>query len=464
MNKIRSMDTNSNAHDSSVQLVAKRTPKNTVVAVAAAAVLTPEIGILGKNRASPPSPLKTYSSRPSPPNRSLIRVAVASRLMASYWHEHGLNLKGSSVMGCGRWKNYGSDPNLAEIEIVGEKQRMVGHFFCKSVWSCEHCAKTRVAQTRSWLRAELMPALDAHGLSASLLTFTLSHRYGDDWTKVTSALFRAYTLMDRRLAKVFKKAGSVGKLKSLEATVGKNGLHPHFHVLLTHAKDADLEVLSVQVDAAWVKAVAEVGGHCNERGFDFKPNCVNDYVAKLESAHELAAHSTKSARRKGKTLAQLLDAAAVGDTQSGDEWLRAQEALGGRMRFHAGVLPKKLGITCPSKWDDEERAEKLMAEQEGMPEPIRITYPQHLHLKATGTTTDRAGLAIILRSARSGDAAKVLRTVEALCAHVDEVEQARRDASKHRAVSIDRTFEVLQAAHQRLLTPEEVEIYLRARR
>ena len=43
----------------------------------------PQGAVLGKNRASPPSP-----------NRSLVRVAVASRLMASHWKKTGENLRG----------------------------------------------------------------------------------------------------------------------------------------------------------------------------------------------------------------------------------------------------------------------------------------------------------------------------------------------------------------------------------
>lgn len=419
-------------------------------------------GFLGKNRATPGKPHENDSKR-TPPNRALIRVAVASRLMAMNWRETDENLKGSSVMGCGRWKNYGSDPNIAEIEVVGETPRMLGHLRCKAVWSCEHCAPRRVAQTRSWLRAELMPALEAENLSASLVTFTLSHSYEDDWSKVVDDLARAYTLMDRNVKDDYIAAGSVGKLKSLEATVGKNGLHPHFHVLLTHAKDADLKKLAARLEVAWVKAVVKVGGRCTDRGFDFKENCINDYVAKMESAHELASHSTKTSRQKGKTLGQLLDRFSIGDQESGKEWIRAQAALGGRVRFHAGNLPKKLNISCPSEWEDEDRAEELKKKKESEPEPIRITYPQPQHLKATGTTTDRAGLAIILRSARGGNAEKVLRTVDALCANVDAIADSKYVTHTHH-VNVDDAFDVMQAAHQRILTPEEVEIYLRARR
>ena len=141
-------------------------------ALDAAAPVT-SVVVLGKNRASPPS---------HPKNREFVRVAVASKLMAGHWKKTGENLKGSSVLGCGRWRNYGADPNIAEIEIPADgAPRMLGHFACRASWSCDHCARARVSQTRGWLRGALMPALSAAGLSGALVTFTIAHAYGDDW-------------------------------------------------------------------------------------------------------------------------------------------------------------------------------------------------------------------------------------------------------------------------------------------
>lgn len=410
----------------------------------------PQGAVLGKNRASPPSP----------PNRALVRVAVASRLMASHWKKTGENLRGSSVIGCGRWRAYGADSTIAEIQVDHRGPRLLGHFACRSVWSCDHCAKARVVQTRSWLRSALMPALDARGLSGSLVTLTLAHSYADEWSGVVAKLYEAFTLFDKRLSKHYAKAGSIGKLKALEAPVGRNGIHPHLHILLTHDASADLAALESAMRSAWSKAVAEVGGRVNEHGFDFKAHCVNDYAAKIESAHELASHGTKQARKKGKTLPQLLDRAAVGDKKAGAEWLRAMSALGGRMRFHAGNLPKKLGIPCPSEWEDEERAAALDAEAASKPLPVRITYPQFQHLKATDSRTGRSGLALILRAARGGDRDRVRRVVDALCAEADRKEEP----GALRRMTEDYFDEILRTAAQRPMTPDEVIGYLEAKK
>ena len=413
----------------------------------------PVLGSLGKNRVSPP-------------NRAFVRVATASRLMAGHWKKTGENLRGSSVLGCGRWRNYGADPNLAEIEIPHEgTPRMLGHFACRASWSCDHCARARVSQTRSWLRAALMPAMTVAGLTGGLLTFTLAHSYADDWSGVVARLFDAFTLFDRRMSKWYRRVGCLGKLKALEAPVGAHGLHPHLHVLMTYRADvdpADLVEMETAMAAAWSKAVAEVGGHANAYGFDFKPDCVNDYAAKLETSHELASHGTKKARGAGRLLAQLLDRAAVGDAKAGAEWLRAQAALGGRKRFHAGALPKKLGIPSPSEWEDEERETELDAERAERPEPARITYPQVHHLKATGTT-GRAGLAAILRSARSADPAKVLRMVAALCADVDRSDTRAGVIQRFADWPDDFWQRIVDEAGARVLRPDEVPAYIEAK-
>ena len=410
--------------------------------------------LLGKNRASPPS---------HPQNREFVRVATASRLMASHWKNTGENLKGSSVLGCGRWRNYGADPNIAEIEIPhGAPPRMLGHFACRSAWSCDHCARARVSQTRSWLRGALIPAMDKAGLSGALLTFTIAHAYGDDWAEVVERLYKAFSLFDRRMAKWYRKVGCVGKLKALEAPVGANGLHPHLHVLMTYQVGADLVEIEAAMRAAWSKAVAEVGGRVNEHGFDFKADCVNDYAAKLETSHELASHGTKKARGKGRLLGQLLDRAAVGDKTAGAEWLRAQGALGGRMRFHAGGLPKKLGIPCPSEWEDEAREAELDAERAERPEPARISYPQVHHLKATGTT-GRAGLAVILRAARTADPEKVLRVVAALCAEVDRQDTRAGVVQRFADWTDDHFQAIVDAAGLRRLSVQEVPAYIEAK-
>lgn len=395
--------------------------------------------------------------------------------MAGYWHQHEINLRGSSVVGCGRWRAFGEGPHQAQIEIDDTGAHLRGHFICGCNWTCECCAATSVARNRGWLRGALFPALEKHGKSGSLVTLTLSHRYDDDWANVVATLKAAYALMDRRLHKVYKKAGSAGKFKAFEVTVGPNGLHPHLHILLTHDADTDTAALAQTMEAAWRQALDQVGGHCTQHGFDFQAHRLDDYAAKMGAAHELAAQSTKSGRRKGFTLSQLLDAASRGDLCAGAEWQRAIAALKATNRFHAGSLAQRLDIPTPSTWVEEAEDYAATAQaalpfkDEGDGEPVEsaaappapdiIRYPLVDHLKATHPALGRPGLAMILRAARRGGTASVLHMVAALCRDSDRKQHAAwlltpsPDAAR-----------LIALACKRPLQPDEVAEYLHQKR
>ena len=361
----------------------------------------------------------TKSKALKSPNRGSIRVTMASRLMAGFYDQHTRNLKGSSVIGCGRWKAYGRDSTTAEIQVDQDGARFDGHFICGNVWTCDRCARARVSQSRSWIRAAFIPSLELHQLSAAMMTFTMAHTYDGDWKESIDKLHDAYKLFDKNMSRHYKNIGSMGKLKSLEAPIGKNGIHGHFHVLVTYAAGIDMTAFEATARKEWDKAVAKVGGQCNEHGFDLKLNAALDYLAKHDLAHEMSSHDTKTAREKGLSLSQLLDRAARGDKKSSAEWLRAIEALQGRRRFHAGDIASKLGITTCSEWEDEEHQAELMEHNANAPEPVKITYSLRDHLRATAIDHPRFGLALILRAARGGDAEKVWSIVKKLCDEYD---------------------------------------------
>lgn len=348
--------------------------------------------------------------------------------MSGYFNEHGKNLRGSSVVGCGRWKAYGRDSTSAEIKFDQDGPRYEGHFKCGSIWTCDRCARARVSQTRSWIRAALIPALEAHHLGASMMTFTMAHTYSGNWSLSIELLHAAYKRFDKNMARQYRKLGCFGKLKSFEAPIGINGIHGHFHVLITHALGVDMTNFERIAREEWEKAVAQVGGECNEHGFDLNLNAMADYLAKQELAHEMSNHDTKTARKKGLLLGQLLDRSAKGDKKSSAEWLRAIEALQGHSRFHAGDIAKKLGIPNCTDWEDDERQALQQADRANMPQPVYIRYPLRLHLKASRPDSNRPALAMILRAARDGDSLKVRRMVDALCAEVDRRERSTNSA------------------------------------
>lgn len=438
--------------------------------------ITGQSPCLGKNRVTPPPLPKKHIGD--------IILSTAQRLASEYYRVQGENLPGGTMVGCMRWKAYGQSSTTVQLEVSSTDANYIGMYRCGSN-KCPRCSNALVARNRSWIRAELLPALDARGLKRSMITLTISHGIDEDWVLVVDDLHEAFKRWDKRMKKIYRKLGYVGKLKSLEVTIGFNGIHPHFHILLPHSElPADeLDALKEKMRAAWTKAVAESGRVVNEHGFDFKENAGEDYVAKLELAHEMAS-STKTARRKGKTPQQLLIAAAKGDTVAGLWWQKLTVALGNRSRFHAGDIASKLGIKTPTEWDDiptyasqeieadidadipdeDWMIDYVGPEVEPEPPPLIVEYSHEDHMRATTPALGRPGIAMIKRAARRGGQLGVDKMVGALVReYYAKVKKAPFWDVGDTAL-VDLYPDIIERAAAGPLTPDEVTAYLAVRR
>lgn len=368
--------------------------------------------LLGYINRNTPTKAQTY--------RQYTRMATASILMKKNWITNQKeNIKGSSVSGCLRWRSFiAKEKDIVEIVVQGDQARMKNNFMCKTHWACACCASSHNEKMRSWIRAAIFPILPSIRKSSSLITLTVSHKRLEDWGRVVDDLLNAFGIADKNLSRTYKKAGYLGKVRTLEATVGKNGLHPHIHILLVHDLDADMKALKNTVGCEWKKAVSKFGRVGN---FDFKPHCVNTYVAKNDTSRAMTlSEKSTTDKNKGRTIWDLLDSAHGGNDEDGRQWIRAQMALGGRVRFHTGDLPSKLGIPKPSDWIDVERLEVVSIERAKLPPPVIISYSQQKHIIATNTKSGHTGLALILQAACSGGAEAVHDTVKSLCQVADK--------------------------------------------
>lgn len=450
------------------------------------------------------------------PNRMNIRLTSAARLASRYYIDTGNNLRGGSVSGCGRWNLHTKlDKGNATIKRQRDeagriRSSMEGHFQCKCSWTCEPCGAKQCEHVRSWLIQALYPALARIGLTGGLLTLTIRHEYGDDWRKTVEAMRAAYGMFDKNAKRIYQEFGVIGKFRAAEAPVGRNGLHFHYHVLLPHfhlwpvdddkneqhlvpregdwwlvdnnwPKDkqknelhlvprqgdrwisaVDIARFKAKLEALWNDCVRQAGAFCNEHGFDFQPNRLDTYLAKVGLAHEVASQTTKTGRQKGRSLGRLLDLYSRGDTQAGDEWTRAIVALGGTSRFHGGSLPDRLRIQSYSQWEDKKKITKPLP----MDDIALVSYPIDDHIKATHPIIKRPSLAMILRAARQAKpTAAVHSMVSALCAEYDRLRippWVMKPGGA--AVPIDPDIPIMKAAKARPLSADEVQEYLRVKR
>ena len=67
-----------------------------------------------------------------------------------------------------------------------------------------------------------------------MLTLTFPHYLGDNLKSLLSRLELALARFfgGRKAKAVFDKMGKIGHIKALEVTHGRNGWHPHFHLLI----------------------------------------------------------------------------------------------------------------------------------------------------------------------------------------------------------------------------------------
>lgn len=258
---------------------------------------------------------------------------------------------GFSAHGCRLWMlfNFGF---VAPHNATADTVFIDGRFFCRTA-HCSYCAAYKAALFRRYLNTEAFPLMLANGLTGDLVTLTLPHYYNDDWRAVVATLRDAFTTWYHALkVRTLPDYGVIGYFKALEAPVGVNGLHPHFHLLFVRsARTSSLRVadLAERMRSLWMDTLKKHGLQGNHHAFDFKPNCVNDYLALFDSgeetkgreaqkkqkamSYELAAHDTKTARRSGRTSVQLLDAFISGDRKAGVEFLRWSHALHRARRF-----------------------------------------------------------------------------------------------------------------------------------
>lgn len=219
-------------------------------------------------------------------------------------------LIGSRTSKCCRWK---VPTQSVQVLHSGEhgKAFYAGLQVCASVWLCPVCAP-KISERR---RVELRGAMDEaqrQGLDVMLMTLTVPHGLGDDLDEMLDRMMKAYadTSSDRAGKNARKAVGLCGTVRVLEVTHGRNGWHPHFHVLLF----LDGGMLPDQVKSilapTWQNACVKRGlsRPSDEHGVDVRGgHDAAAYVSKWGLEHEMTKGHLKASRSfKGATPWALL--------------------------------------------------------------------------------------------------------------------------------------------------------------
>lgn len=196
-----------------------------------------------------------------------------------------------------------------DIQILKGKTNSKAHYkglyVCARLWACPVCA-AKISERR---RMELVGALasaKAQGLQVKLLTLTVPHGIGDDVKDILTAIKKAWkATTSNRAGKALRKLlGVKGTIRALEVTYGKNGFHPHLHVLLFLENHATNEAVEGLFSPLWQHACTKAG---LPRPSDMHGCRVDDgskaaaYASKWGLESEMTKNHTKRGKEGGMT-------------------------------------------------------------------------------------------------------------------------------------------------------------------
>lgn len=234
----------------------------------------------------------------------LQRAAV--RLLATVPRDNG---KPYRVAFC-RWVfAYGNHRSaLMRVEPTPEaaaKSYFLGLQTCGSVWHCPCCAFV-ISQGR---RAEVNTALAwarAERLKPVMLTLTLRHQAGEPLGATLDALRDA----KRQLTKGRHRLSSmsVGSITACEVTYGRNGWHPHLHIVLFIKTRGEVDAIAKlePYRERWARALESLGRDgSHPAAFQVQGAAkAGEYLTKWGAAEELTLSRVKRTRRTKGTAAQ----------------------------------------------------------------------------------------------------------------------------------------------------------------
>lgn len=200
---------------------------------------------------------------------------------------------------------------------------------CES-YSCPICAFKRAEEDRHQLSIALAEA-KLRGYTPVLLTETIQHHAVDSLPDLQTALRQAHdkVFSGRWYQELKEEWKIIGKVASWETTYGRNGWHPHRHILLfidALLSAGQVNHLTTLLKERWLEKLRSLGGDASwERGLDVRTadSAIAEYISKFGHEplqkhwaveHEITKGLYKQVRTEGLTPFDLL-AIAGGDQQ-----------------------------------------------------------------------------------------------------------------------------------------------------
>lgn len=318
--------------------------------------------------------------------------------------------------------------------LMGEGgARYVGLETCGSVWLCPVCS-AKIAEHR---RQEIDRMLNAHvagtrrrfendGLWAGewktyqakpgvvyMATMTVPHGRWNTLETLRADVAEAWTRTVRGAPWQRAKArwGIVGVIRSMEVTHGKNGWHPHLHLLVLAEKGGDEQAMRDWIAERWARVLYRLGVCDEDKAWDVyewgvenhqaeRIQTAGEYLAKWGCDAELAKWHVKQGRGGNRSPWQLLAAAGEGEVEARIRWREFAAVMTGTRHITMSHGLRDLYLDGPEMTDME------IAAMEAGIDPKEI-------VRNTGEViAGRFRRGVWVRIQRAGVAVDVLEAVE----------------------------------------------------
>lgn len=268
------------------------------------------------------NPLGIYTKlQATPENKGLQRDSLKRAEKYALQNEVIKLLPKERVRGCLRYRISSSD----DVEVRYNSTREKAHYSnvqrCGSVWVCPVCS----AQISEGRRQELNNGMNNwtdQGGGVLLATFTNPHHVGDNLDDLLQGQKKAFVKLwgQRKVKETLKALGYKGRIVATEVTHGKNGWHPHYHVLMFFEHHIDAKPLRNFLGLEWQIACEKAGlkKPSLEHGVDVRDGSfAQEYVSKWGLEDEMTKGHVKKGREGSMTPWDMLRASMGGDEQAG---------------------------------------------------------------------------------------------------------------------------------------------------
>lgn len=250
-----------------------------------------------------------------------------------------------------------------------------GHHFggletCGSVWACPVCA-SRVSEGRM---VEVSKVLSDHreaGGTAYMATLTIPHGGWQTCKELKEVVTNVWRTIKQGAPwyRAKERFGYLGDARALEVTHGKNGWHPHIHVLIFFHKGVaphEAEAFSRWLFERWARGVERKGyGFCSTSAFTFEQasddSGAAEYVAKWGAAMELTKANIKNGKG-GRHPFQILGDWKPGNRREAGLFREYAYAFKGARQLTWG------GDIRHAYTNDEELSDNELSETPSLPE------------------------------------------------------------------------------------------------